>query len=138
MNDTENRRTAPRWLVLDKLGTIGAFLAAAATPCCFPLLAAVGGALGLSALQSARGYVDYAIQAMVLLALLGDVLAYRQHRRRGPLVAGIAASALVFVAYHGYDHVSLVYVGLFGLTVAAVWNVIAKRNCAACCHAKNA
>ena len=53
-------RTVSRWLLLDKLGAIGAFLAAAAAPCCFPLLAA----LGLGALQSVRGYMDYAIQAM--------------------------------------------------------------------------
>ena len=63
MSQTEARK-AGRWLVLDKLGAVGAFLAAAAAPCCFPLLAAVGAALGLGAFQSLRGYMDYAIQAM--------------------------------------------------------------------------
>lgn len=125
------------WLLLDKLGAIGAFLAAAAAPCCFPLLAAVGAALGLGTLQSLRGYMDYAIQVMVLLALAGNVLACRQHHQRGPLLVGIAAAAVVFFAYYGYYHVALVYSGLLSLGVAAVWNVIAKRRCAACCLAKN-
>ena len=130
-------RTSGRWLLLDKLGAIGAFLAATAAPCCFPLLAAVSAALGLGALQSLRGYMDYAIQAMVLVAFLGDVLAYRQHRQRGPLLVGIAAAGIVFFAYYGYYHVALVYVGLLGLTVAAVWNIIAKRRCSTCCTGGN-
>lgn len=62
-------------------------LAAAAAPSCFPLLATAGAGLGLAAFPSVRGYIDYAIQAMALLALMGNVLAYRQHRRRAPLVA---------------------------------------------------
>ena len=121
-------RKARRWLVLDKLGAVGAFLAAAAAPCCFPLLAAVGAALGLGALQSMRGYMDYLIQAMVLLSLVGNVLAHRQHHQRGPLVVGIVAAAVIFFAYYGYYHVALVYAGLLGLTVAAISNVFASRR----------
>src|SRR5262245_43246570 len=64
------------WLLMDKIGALGAVLAAAATPCCFPLLATVGAALGLGAFQSLRGYMDYAIQAMAALALVGNLIAY--------------------------------------------------------------
>jgi len=124
--------------VLDKVGAIGAFLAAAMAPCCFPLLAAVGGALGLSALQSVRGYTDYTIQVMVVLALVGDVIAFRQHRQRGPLVMGVAAAGVAFFGYYGYYHAGLVYAALFGLLVAAVWNIIAKRLHTACCRTEGA
>jgi rhodanese-related sulfurtransferase len=41
---------------LDKLGAVGAFLAAASAPYCFPLFATVGVALGLGALQLRSGY----------------------------------------------------------------------------------
>ena len=107
-------------------------------PCCFPLLAAVGGALGLSALQSVRGYTDYTIQVMVVLALVGDVIAFRQHRQRGPLVMGVAAAGVAFFGYYGYYHAGLVYAALFGLLVAAVWNIIAKRLHTACCRTEGA
>ena len=127
---------AGRWLLLDKIGAIGAVLAAAAAPCCFPLLAGAGAALGLGALQSLRGYMDYTIQAMVVLALMGDFIAYRRHRQRGPLAAGIAAAAFVLIAYHVYYHVVFVYTGLVALTVAAVWNVVATHRHAACCSGK--
>lgn len=123
---------ARRWLVLDKLGAIGAILAAAAAPCCFPLLAVVGAALGLGAFQSMRGYMDYAIQAMVVLALIGDALAFRQHRRAAPLIMALVSAATVFFAYYIHYQVALIYAGLFGLTLAAVWNVVEKRRSVCC------
>src|SRR5258705_13768344 len=78
------------------------------TPCCSPLLASVGGALGLGALQTTRGYMDYAMQTTVALALAGDVFAYRRHRRPGPMLVGVAAAGLVFLAYYGHYHVLLI------------------------------
>ena len=126
-----------RWLVLDKFGAIGAILTAATAPCCFPLVAAVGAALGLGALQSVRSYVDYAMQAMVTLALVGNILAWRQHRQRGPMLAGSIAAATVFFAYHGYYHVALIYAGLIGLTLAAMWNAVAKRRTLRSCCGEN-
>src|SRR5262249_20251137 len=99
-----------RWLVLDKIGAVGGILAAAAAPCCFPLLAAIGAALGLSVFQSLRGYMDYAIQAMVILAFIGDALAYRQHRRVAPLVLALFSAGVVFFAYHIHYQVALIYV----------------------------
>ena len=86
----------PRPLLLDKIGSIGAVLAATAAPCCFPLLAAVGGALGLGVLQPYKGYAAYAIQVLVLLALVGNVIAYRQHRKKFPFTLGVASPALIF------------------------------------------
>ena len=63
---------------LDKFGAVGALLAAAVAPCCFPLLAALGTALGLGALQSWRGYMDYAIQGFVVISATGSLFAFRQ------------------------------------------------------------
>lgn len=120
--------------VLDKFGAVGALLAAAAAPCCFPLLAAVGAALGLGALQSWRGYMDYAIQGFVLLSVVGSAFAFRQHRRAWPLGIGLASAALVFFAFYVSYHVALIYAGLAGLAVASMWNVVAKRQASSCCR----
>src|SRR5882724_12448540 len=86
--------------VLDKLGAVGAFLAAAAAPCCFPLLAAAGAALGLGFLQSWIGYMNYAIQGFVILSAIGCVFAFRQHRQVWPLSIGLVSAAIVFFAYY--------------------------------------
>lgn len=120
--------------VLDKFGAAGAFLAAAAAPCCFPLLAAVGAALGLGALQAWRGYMDYAIQGFTLLSAAGSLFAFRQHRQAWPLVIGLSSAALVFFAFYTSYHVTLIYIGLAGLAVTAVWNFVAKRQAHSCCR----
>jgi len=115
-------------LVLDKFGAVGALLAAAAAPCCFPLLAAIGAAIGLGALESWRGYMDYAIQGFVGISVLGGVFAFRQHRQVWPLGIALASAAAVFFAFYVNYQVALVYAGLTGLAVAAVGNIIAKRR----------
>jgi hypothetical protein len=97
------------------------------------LLAAVGAALGLGVLQPWRGYMDYAIQVFVGISALGGVVAFRQHREAWPLAIGLASAALVFFTFYVRYHVALVYGGLAGLAVAAIWNVIAKRRASACC-----
>lgn len=117
---------------LDKFGAIGALLAAAAAPCCFPLLAAIGAALGLSALQSWRGYMDYAIQVFALVSLVGGIFSFRQHRRVWPLAIASFSVATIFFAFYVSYEVALVYIGLAGLTAAAVGNLIAQRNTRSC------
>ena len=118
--------------ILDKIGSVGALLSAAACPACFPLFAIVGSALGLGALRPFEGYAMYAMQAFVLLALLGNIIAYRAHRRRGPLLLGVLSPLLVFFAYHVMFSPPLIYVGLFGLLGAAVWNFIENKRCVHC------
>ena len=119
---------------LDKFGAVGAFLAAAAAPCCFPLLAAVGATLGLGALQSWRGYMDYAIQGFVLISAVGSVFAFRQHRQAWPLGIGLMSAAAIFFAFYASYHVALIYAGMAGLAVASIWNVVAKRQASSCCR----
>ena len=119
---------------LDKFGTLGAFLAAAAAPCCFPLLATVGTMLGLGALQPLRGHIDYAIQAFVLLSTVGGVFAFRQHRQIWPLGIGLSGAAAVFYAFYISYHVALIYAGLAGLAAAAIWNIVVKRRGSSCCR----
>lgn len=130
MKNTKHKN--PRLLILDKVGALGAFLAAAAAPCCFPLFAVVGSAIGLGALQPYRGYMAYALQLLVALALVGNVLAYRRHRKVTPLILGIASPALIFFAYDVSYSTTLIYSGLAGLLVTGVWNFVENRRCACC------
>ncbi len=118
--------------VLDKLGAAGAVLAAAAAPCCFPLLGAAGAALGLGALQSYRGYMGYVIQAFVLVSAAGNVFAFRGHRQVWPLGIALASTAAVFYAYYISYQTALVSAGLIGLALAAGWNLVAKRASKSC------
>jgi len=78
---------------LDRIGSIGALLAAAAAPCCFPLLAAVAAASGLTLLGRFETTVLYVFQGFALVAILGLPLNYRKHRCFGPLALDMLSGA---------------------------------------------
>ncbi len=83
---------------LDRVGSIGALIAAIAAPCCFPLFAAVGTAAGLSGLGRFEGIILYIFQGFAVLTLAGLALSCRQHRNFGPLIVGTLSC--VALAYH--------------------------------------
>lgn len=142
MNSTQDNsklatRNARVWLALDKLGALGAMLSAIAAPCCFPIFAAAAGWVGLGSIPLLRGNAPFFIQSMTILAFIGQVAAYRQHRRRGPLFVCTVSASLVTVAYYVHFHVALVYLALAGLGIAAVWNYSASRRArSGCCSTK--
>src|SRR2546430_7243769 len=117
--------------MFDKLGAIGAVVSAVAAPCCFPLFAAIGGAVGLGSVPFLRSNAPLLIQVMTALAFLGQVASYRQHRKKGPLFISAVSVGLVVVAYFLNYHVSLIYAALAGLTIAAGLEV--GDRCGGCC-----
>jgi MerC mercury resistance protein. len=118
--------------ILDKIGSLGAIFAAAAAPCCFPMLAVVGSLLGLSFLEPYEGTMLYVFQGFILLALVGTLLAYRQHRKWLPLVIGVICAALVLYAVRTDFNSLLIYGGMAGLLLTAILNSIESRQCARC------
>ncbi|MDP2208522.1 MAG: MerC domain-containing protein [Bacteroidota bacterium] len=75
---------------LDKIGTIGLFLAALATPCCFPLLGFLLASFGLGSAELFGGWTEYVFQALVLISLIGTYISYRQHKNIFPLIIALA------------------------------------------------
>ena len=111
---------------LDRVGSVGALLAAIAAPCCFPLFAAVGTAAGLGVLGQYEGVILYIFQGFAILTLAGVAFSFRQHRNPAPLIVGVLSCAAL--AYHFYQSFSLaaLYSGLFGLIAATVWNYLSR------------
>lgn len=119
--------------VLDKFGSVGAVIAGAAVPCCFPFLSLIGSILGLSFLAPYERYVLYAMQILVVVAMMGSVIAFRNHRKILPLLLGILSSAAVLYSLNTDMDIRLMYGGLAGLLVVAVWNSIEAWRCADKC-----
>ncbi|MBI1921975.1 MAG: MerC family mercury resistance protein [Geobacter sp.] len=117
---------------LDKLGSVGAMLAAAACPICFPLLAAAGSVVGFGALHPYEGKFLYLYQLFILVALVGLVLSFRRHRKAAPLVTGILSAVLIFYAFHIRFNEMLNYLGLVGLLGASALNYLENRRCTRC------
>ena len=113
---------------LDKIGAVGAVLAAAAAPCCFPLLASVGAVLGLSFLKQFAPQLGYAIQTCVLVAVVGAFFEFRRHRQIYPLL--LAAGGAIAVLAYSYPPAgsASVYSGMAALVGAGIWNTILSRR----------
>ena len=85
---------------VEKFGTVGAAVAALACPICFPKLAVIGAALGLGIFAPYERYIALAVQALFVVALVGQGLAYRSHRNKWLVSLAIVTTALMFVAYY--------------------------------------
>lgn len=107
-------------LPLDKLGSAGAVIAAAACPICFPKLALLGAFFGLGALGAYESQLFLAAQALVVVALVGHVLSFRAHRNRALLATAIVGAAAVFAGLYLAGSEILVYLGFTALVAASL------------------
>ena len=123
---------------LDKIGTIGLFIAAFATPCCFPFFAFVLSAFGLGSAEFFGGWTEYIFEGLVLISLVGFFFAYREHKKIFPLLIGLLSGGLIIYAYNfNFNFNSLtIYSGMFGFLVATGLNYYINRKhkiaCATC------
>ncbi len=128
---------------LDKLGIFGLLITALFSPCCFPLFAFAGSALGLGSFELFGGYTLLIFQALVLISIGGLYLSYRSHRCKYPLLIAVPSGLLIFYAsnFNESDYWTyFIYAGMFGIFIATLWNF--KRNkihgsCNPCSPSKN-
>lgn len=123
-------------LQLDRIGTIGLFLTALATPCCFPLFGFLLSAFGLGSAELFGGWTEYVFQALVLISLIGTFFSYRQHKNIFPLIIGIVGGGLIVYAYNFNFDTILIYAGMFVLLISTGLNYFVNRkqkiNCSTC------
>src|SRR2546427_12951331 len=101
---------------LEKFGSIGAVVAAAACPVCFPKLALLGALIGLGALGAYESQLFIAAQSLIVLAVAVHLLSYLRRRNRWLLGSGIVSGPALFA---GLDWLGLrlrSYLG-FGVVV---------------------
>lgn len=134
---TDNKVTIMK-IQLEKFGAIGAILIALATalPCCLPLLAATGAALGLSVLLPYQEYLNYALQAFVILALASHFTAYRIHHNHWLFSLSLISSLSIIIGYNFYYSANIIYPGLLGLGISAIWHYFISRSGKGCAAKK--
>jgi hypothetical protein len=106
---------------LDKFGSFGAVVAAAACPICFPKLALVGALFGFGAFSAYEAQLFIAAQALVVVALAGQGLAYRRHRSAWLLGSALLSGAAVFAGLYLFGSEWLAYAGFAGLIAASMF-----------------
>jgi len=110
---------------LDKVGSFGAIVAAAACPICFPKLALVGALLGLGGLSAYEWQFLIAAQVLVGVAMVGHVLAYLRLRRHWVLALALLGGAAFFAGLYVVGSEALVYAGFAALvagSTADLWS----------------
>ena len=121
---------------LDRVGTIGLFLAALITPCCFPLFGFLLAAFGLGSVELLGGWTEYTFEALVLVSLIGTFISYRQHKNIFPLFIALISGSLIFYSYNLNFDSKTIYAGMFGLMISAGQNYFINRKnkiaCATC------
>jgi hypothetical protein len=117
---------------LERAGTLGAVVAAAACPVCFPKFALLGAALGFGAFAPFEGVLVVVVLALAAAAWAGHVATYRRHRKRALLASATGATALLYVGYFGAGSPLLMQVSLVALAGASVWLAFELRRCARC------
>jgi len=118
-------------LRLEKAGSIGAVIAAAACPVCFPKLALIGALFGLGAFGAYESQFFIAAQALVIVAVVGHALSYLRHRNAWLLAAAIASGAAVFAGLYWARSEALTWAGFAGLVIASATDFWSRRRHAA-------
>ncbi len=113
---------------LDRIGTIGLFIAALVTPCCFPLFAFALTAFGLGSAELFGGWTAYVFEGLVITSLIGFFIAFRQHKNIFPFLIGLFSGALILYAYNFDFNSKTIYVGMFGLLLATGLNYYVNQK----------
>ncbi len=115
-------------LKLDKFGTLGTLIAAAACPICFPKLAIIGTLIGLGALSKYEYYFFIAFQVFVLVTFIGIFLAYRKRGSLKILILAFASVALFFISLYIVVNEYLSYFALAGLVASIIWQLLKAKK----------
>ncbi|GAB4473903.1 MAG: hypothetical protein OHK0044_18330 [Burkholderiaceae bacterium] len=116
----------------ERTGTLGAVVAAALCPVCFPKLALLGAALGLGVFAPYEGVLIVVVLIFAGAAWAGHAAMYRRHRRRALLALATAATVLLYVGYFVAGSSLLMQASLVALAAASVWLAFELRRCARC------
>jgi hypothetical protein len=112
---------------IDKLGTIGLFITALFSPCCFPLFAFGASALGLGSFELFGGWTMWVFLIMVIISIAGFYISYKKHKCLYSLIIALPSTGLIFYSFFVNSDISLIYLGMFGILIATVVNYYRNR-----------
>ena len=116
-------------LKLEKYSSVGAIVAAAACPICFPKLALIGALIGFGALAQYEVYFFVASQVLVLISLIGVFLAFRIHKIFKIALLATVSVVLFFTSLYLVISEYLSYFALAGLVAAIIWQLNEAKKC---------
>ena len=114
---------------MEKFGSFGAIVAAAACPICFPKLALIGALFGFGVLIKYEVVFFYMAQLMIIFALVGHIISYKRLRNLTLLILAFISAMLFFGSLYVFTSEILSYLALTGMIAAMAWMMIEDRRC---------
>jgi mercuric ion transport protein len=118
--------------LLEKIPSVGAIVAAAGCPVCFPVLAGVGSAFGLGALAAYESQFILLTQVFIVLSVVFAVVSYRRTQYKPSLLIAVLSGALFFFAWYVIGNTLLIYLGMVGIFATAMWNLYIENRVKKC------
>lgn len=104
-------------------------------PLCWPLYAGILSSFGIAFVN----YTPYLLPLTIVFLLISlFTFGYKAKRRRGyyPLFLGVIASLIILIGKFAFDHDWALYVGVFLLVIASIWNGWPVKNGKSCNNCK--
>lgn len=114
---------------LEKVGSFGAIVAAAACPICFPKLALIGSLFGFGVLAKYEIVFFYMAQILIIIALVGHIITYKRLQNLTLLILAFISAILFFGSLYVFTSEILSYFALTGMIAAMAWMIIEDRRC---------
>ena len=115
--------------ILEKVGSFGAIVAAAACPICFPKLALIGALFGFGVLAKYEAIFLYMAQILIIFALVGHIISYKRLNNLALLISAYISAILFFGSLYVFTSEILSYFALTGMIAVMVWMMIEDRRC---------
>ncbi|MBN4054033.1 MerC family mercury resistance protein [Haliea sp. AH-315-K21] len=112
----------------DKVGFSGSFIAALGCPACFPALAGISSAIGLSFLSQWEGIlVSRVLPLIALIVLIINILGFFSHHQWHRTLLGIVGPTLVIIGAREMNQLFL-FPGLAFMFGVSVWDIVSSRH----------
>jgi mercuric ion transport protein len=117
----------------DKAGLLGTFVSAMGCGACFPAIASIGAAAGLSFLSQWEGlFVNTLLPLFAGVALVANLLGWFSHRQYLRSILGMTGPAIVLAALFplwDFDwSTDLMYAGMVMMLLVSLWDIYSSKN----------
>jgi len=118
--------------LIEKFTPFGAIFAAAICPACFPALAGLGSAFGLTFFVHYEKEALIIMQLFIALSVFFAFLSYKRTKYTISFAISILSGGVMFFSWYVIYHPFVFYAGIFGLIISAFWNIWIERKLPSC------
>ena len=115
--------------ITDKVGSIGAIVAAMGCASCFPLLGALGASIGFGFLAQFEGlFINELLPIFAVIVIVSNLIAWWSHRKLIRLLLSLLGPGMVLATLYLYWtanwSTTMFYAGLLLMLVVSIGNIV--------------